>query len=124
MRSRRILTQRRQIIASSNIPARFTRSRTPKPPSSARSSTYRSDTTPKWIRKRRPKRPSSLPLTLNNKQKKPHRRPFQSVAESSQLMRRGRICSKDDAALGLQASFKEGNHFSNRFGADRRVERH
>ena len=67
---------------------------------------------------------SSLPLTLNNKQKKPHRRPFQSVAESSQLMRRGRICSKDDAALGLQASFKEGNHFSNRFGADRRVERH
>src|ERR1700737_4686982 len=85
MRSRRISTQRRLIIGSSSIPARCTRSRTPKPPSSARSSTCRSDTTPKWIRKRRPRRPSSLPLTFKNKQKRPPTWwPFLSVAESSQ----------------------------------------
>jgi len=57
----------RPIIGSSNIPARCTRSRTRKPPSSARSSTCRSDTTPKWIRKRRPRRPSSLQLAFKNK---------------------------------------------------------
>src|ERR1700737_1248897 len=84
MRSRRISTQQRPIIGSSSIPARCTRSRTPKPPSSARNSTYRSDTTPKWIRKRRPRRPSSLPLTFKNRQKRPPTWwPFLSVAESS-----------------------------------------
>jgi dienelactone hydrolase len=61
---------RRPIIGSSSIPARCTRSRTPRLPSSARSSTCRSDTTPRWIRKRRPRRTSSSPLAFKNKTKK------------------------------------------------------
>ena len=40
-----------------------------KPPSSARSSTCRSNTTPRWIRKRRPRRRSSLPPTSRNRRK-------------------------------------------------------
>jgi dienelactone hydrolase len=62
-------------------PGAGTRSRIPKPPNSARSSTYRSDTTPRWIRKRRPRLPSSLPLICKSKQKRPPTWwPFLSVA--------------------------------------------
>ena len=90
MRSRRISTQRRPIIGSSSIPARCTRSRTPKPPSSARSSTYRSDTTPKWIRKRRPRRPSSLPLIFKNRQSLVSRN--SRSARSASASSKGRSC--------------------------------
>src|SRR5262245_60587455 len=69
MRLRGISTQPRPIIRSSSIPARCMRSRILKPPSLARSSTYRLGTMPRWIRKRRQRRPSSLPLTFKDKQK-------------------------------------------------------
>ena len=67
MRSRRISTQLRPIIGSSSIPARCTRSRIPRLPSSARNLTCRSDMTARWIKKRRPRRTSSLPLAFRNR---------------------------------------------------------